>query len=140
MMLQLILNEVTQDLKSFQAYQGKIQNHKVNTLHDKLRTELIKSPTDPLKIYSIEEQISYLGNEKFQEWVKRFNSWEIINMEKSHKGFCALNKTLNKEVKFIITIKNTNYNPQEILRATVSLINIQIHFLAHSSRIIMISA
>ena len=111
MLLQLILNEVTLDLKSFQAYQGKIKNHLVDTLHDELRIELNKSPTDPFKIYSIEEEISNIENEKLQEWIKRFNSWEIINREKSQKGFCALNKTLNKEVDFVTTIKNTNYDP-----------------------------
>ena len=69
MLLQIILNNVTQQLKTHQAHQGKLNNHLVDLLHKDLSAELNKSPSDPFKIFSLEEQISEIEGEKLSKWM-----------------------------------------------------------------------
>jgi len=111
MLLQVILNNVTQELKTHQAHQNKLNNHLVDLLHKDLSAEINKSPSDPFKIFSLEEQISEIEGEKLKEWMKKHNAWEILNRERSMKGFCALSKAIAKEVDFNTTLKNTDFNP-----------------------------
>ena len=111
MFLQVILNNVTQQLKTHQAHQGKLNNHLVDLLHKDLSAELNKSPSDPFKIFSLEEQISEIEGEKLSEWMKKHQAWEILNHEHSMKGFCALSKAITKEVDFNSTLKTTEFDP-----------------------------
>ena len=118
MLLQIILNNITNNLKSHQSHMGKLNNHLVNLLHNDLSVELNKSPSDPFKIFSLEEQISEIESEKLIAWVKKQESWEILNRERSLKGFCALSKSLSKEVDFNSTIRNTEFDPPREFNST----------------------
>ena len=117
MLLQIILNNITNHLKAHQSHMGKLNNHLVNLLHDDLSSELNKSPSDPFKVFSIEEQISEIESEKLSAWVKSHEAWDILNRERSMKGFCALSKSLSKEIDFNSTIRNTEFDPPRLFNS-----------------------
>ena len=111
LLLQVILNEITNSLKNFQAHYNRLQNHMVDLLHNDLRAEYNKSPPDPFKIYLLELKISEYETEKLNSWCARFNAWDILNREKTTKGFCAISKAMSKEINFNDTVKDTNFEP-----------------------------
>ena len=79
----------------------------VDLLHNDLRAEYNKSPPDPFKIYSLELKISEYETEKLNSWCARYNAWDIMNREKTTKGFCAISKAMSKEIDFNDTVKES---------------------------------
>ena len=111
LILQCILNEITNALKGFQALHSKLSNYMINDLYSKLREEHNKVPADPFKMFNLEQRISSIEEEKLHAWCARHQAWDILNREKTVKGFCSISKIMSKEVDFVSTIKNTEHDP-----------------------------
>jgi hypothetical protein len=107
--LQCILNNVHNELVSFQCSISKAISRKSDNLYRNLRLELAKSPKNPVEIRNIEDAIHILENAKAESICRNHRLWENLNMEKASSAFCSIAKNSKKVADF--KVKNSANNP-----------------------------
>jgi exonuclease III len=108
--LQVLVNNLTNEIISFQTSMKKAENRKKDDLYKKLQYVLNESPINPVKMSELENQISEIEDIKIEKICKKNRAWQTLQNERGSKAFCSLNKHSGKDVDFDILL-NCNVTP-----------------------------
>jgi exonuclease III len=108
--LQCLVNNLTNEIISFQTSLKKSENRKKDNLYKSLTSLMRTSPINPTVMTEIEQKIKTLEESKIDKICKANKKWETLQNERGSRAFCSLSKQPNGCADFDI-LMNCDVTP-----------------------------